>query len=263
MTEQSHREEMSAAIRAQRERKAAPRSIAPEPQPAAQPEAEAPAAEPERKRLFGRLRSSSLSPMRRGLAWALTLPFVLLGTQAAHALAYELVYPQADMRVLLATGHGYLAYLPLALALAGAVALAALCVAAVDAARGRPARKLPAWAFALLPPAMFAAQEVLELSLRTGTFGWRALLAPTFLPGLALQLPIALAAYVAARLLLRTAERVGYAFRRSPPSAPPSSLSHRRCRVGGRSRRRRRGQLASAAARPRGVRSRNSDLGEQ
>ena len=39
MTEQSHREEMSAAIRAQRERKAAPRSIAPEPEPAAQPAA--------------------------------------------------------------------------------------------------------------------------------------------------------------------------------------------------------------------------------
>ena len=190
--------------------------------------------------------------MRRGLAWALTLPFVLLGTQAAHALAYELVYPQADIRVLLATGHGYLAYLPLALALAGAVALAALCVAAVDAARGRPARKLPAWAFALLPPAMFAAQEVLELSLRTGTFGWRALLAPTFLPGLALQLPIALAAYVAARLLLRTAERVGYALapqRIAPPH--PSACRTSRCGDVARSRRRRRLQLAWAAARPR------------
>jgi hypothetical protein len=152
--------------------------------------------------------------MRRGLAWALTLPFVLLGTQAAHALAYELVYPQAHSRILLATGHGYLTYLPLALALAGAVALAALCVAAVDAARGRPARKLPAWAFALLPPAMFVAQEVLELSLHTGTLGWRALLAPTFLPGLALQLPVALAAYLAARLLLHTAEQVGSALAR-------------------------------------------------
>ena len=64
--------------------------------------------------------------MRRGLAWALTLPLVLLGTQAAHALAYDLVYPQAHARILLATGHGYLTWLPLALALAGAVALAAL-----------------------------------------------------------------------------------------------------------------------------------------
>ena len=57
MSEQSHRDEMSAAIRAQRERRAAPRSIAPEPAPTpeAEPDAEQ-AAEPERKNLFGRLR---------------------------------------------------------------------------------------------------------------------------------------------------------------------------------------------------------------
>ena len=57
MPEQSHRDEMSAAIRAQRERRAAPRSIAPEPapEPQAEPEAEQ-TAEPERKNLFGRLR---------------------------------------------------------------------------------------------------------------------------------------------------------------------------------------------------------------
>ena len=53
MSEQSHRDEMSAAIRAQRERRAAPRSIAPEPAP--EPEADE-AAEPERKNLFSRLR---------------------------------------------------------------------------------------------------------------------------------------------------------------------------------------------------------------
>jgi hypothetical protein len=56
MAEQSHREEMSAAIRAQRERQAAPRSIAPEPAPAPEPRAAAPPAEPERKSLLGRLR---------------------------------------------------------------------------------------------------------------------------------------------------------------------------------------------------------------
>jgi hypothetical protein len=57
MAEQSHREEMSAAIRAQRERRAAPRSIATEPAPAAEPEPEAEqTAEPERKTLFRRLR---------------------------------------------------------------------------------------------------------------------------------------------------------------------------------------------------------------
>jgi hypothetical protein len=57
MSEQSHREEMSAAIRAQRERRQAPRSIAPESAPAPEPEPEAEQqAKSERKNLFGRLR---------------------------------------------------------------------------------------------------------------------------------------------------------------------------------------------------------------
>jgi len=52
MAEQSHRDEMSAAIRAQRERQAVPKSIATEPSaPAPEPE---PREEP--KRLFGRRR---------------------------------------------------------------------------------------------------------------------------------------------------------------------------------------------------------------
>src|SRR3954470_22144246 len=57
MAEQSHRDEMSAAIRAQRERAAAPRSIAPEPAVPTEPPAVPAPAEPERKRLFGRLRA--------------------------------------------------------------------------------------------------------------------------------------------------------------------------------------------------------------
>ena len=65
-----------------------------------------------------------------------------------------------------------------ALALAGAVALVSLLSAVADAARMRPARHVPALAFAFLPPAAFALQEVLELSLHTGHFGWRAVLAP-------------------------------------------------------------------------------------
>ena len=56
MADQSHREEMNAAIRAQRKRQAAPRTIAPEPPPAATIEWE-PLTEPERpKTLFARLR---------------------------------------------------------------------------------------------------------------------------------------------------------------------------------------------------------------
>jgi hypothetical protein len=149
--------------------------------------------------------------VRRGLTWALTLPLLLGGIEAAHALAYRLVYPQLHARVLLATGHAYLAWLPLLLGVSGALALVALVAAGIDAAHGRSPRDLPAWAFAVVPPVAFVLQEVLELSLHLGTFGWRAVLAPTFLPGVALQLPLALLAYIAARLLLRTAERLGRA----------------------------------------------------
>jgi hypothetical protein len=158
--------------------------------------------------------------VRRGLTWALTLPVVLGGTEVAHALAYRLVYPQLNARVLLATGHAYLAWLPLLLGIAGAVALAALVAAAADAARGRSPRDLPAWAFAVVPPLAFVLQELLELSLHTGTFGWRAFLAPTFLPGLALQLPLGAVAYLLARLLLWTAERVGRALAGRRVAAP-------------------------------------------
>jgi hypothetical protein len=59
MAEQSHRDEMNAAIRAQRERHAAPRTIAPTEEPAPTPAPEAPPepeAAPPRKSLRDRLR---------------------------------------------------------------------------------------------------------------------------------------------------------------------------------------------------------------
>ena len=58
MAEQSHRDEMNAAIRAQRERHAAPRTIAPagEAERVPEPEVEPPPAEPPRKSLLDRLR---------------------------------------------------------------------------------------------------------------------------------------------------------------------------------------------------------------
>jgi hypothetical protein len=159
--------------------------------------------------------------MRRRLAWLVALPLMLAGSQLAHAAAYRLVYPQAHVRGLrlVATGHGYLTWLPVALGIAGACVLVSLAVAGADAAHGRAVRDLPAWAFALLPPVAFSLQELLELSLHTGTFAWHAALAPTFVPGLLLQLPVSGLAYLAARVLLRAAARVGRAFARPVPRA--------------------------------------------
>jgi hypothetical protein len=149
--------------------------------------------------------------MRRRLAWLVAVPLALAGSQVAHAVAYAAVYPEASLRVsaLSRTGHSYLSLLPLVLGAGAAVVLVGLAAAVVDAARGRPVRDVPAAAFALLPPATFVVQELLELSLHTGSFGWHAFTAPTFLPGLALQLPFAVVAFVAARLLLRTAVELG------------------------------------------------------
>jgi hypothetical protein len=160
--------------------------------------------------------------MRRSLAWLVSVPLILAGSQVAHVLAYRWVYPDAHVRLeaLVRTGHGYMSFLPLALAVAGAITALSLLVGAFDAARGRRARPLPAWAFAVMPLAVFALQEHLELWLYTGVVPWREAAAPTFLPGLALQLPFGAAAYLAARLLLRAAERLGRALASSPPPRP-------------------------------------------
>jgi len=168
--------------------------------------------------------------MRRSLAWLVAVPLMLAGSQAAHVLAYRWVYPQAHVRlhVLVETGHGYMTLLPLALGAAGAILLLSLAASAADAARGRGPRALPAWAFALLPLVGFTLQEYLERWLAAGTFPWHAASAPTFLPGLVLQLPFGLLAYFVARLLLRVAERVGRAFAPAPAArrlAPPSETA--------------------------------------
>jgi len=168
--------------------------------------------------------------MRRSLTWLVALPLLLAGSQAAHVLAYQLVYPGVHVRThaLLVSGHGYLDRLPLVLGIACGIALVALAVAAIDAARGRPARALPPWAFALLAPVAFVLQEVLELSFHSGTLAWQAATAPTFLPGLLLQLPFALLAWLAARMLLRAAVTAGRKLAAQPPAPrpllPPATL---------------------------------------
>ena len=157
--------------------------------------------------------------MRRSLAWLVSVPLILAGSEIAHVLVYRWVYPDAHVRfeALVRTGHGYMSLLPFALGVVGAVTALSLVIGVLDAARGRPGRPLPAWAFALLPFAAFALQEHLELWLYSGVVPWHEYAAPTFLPGLGLQIPFGLAAYLVVRLLLRAAERLGRALASSPP----------------------------------------------
>jgi hypothetical protein len=166
--------------------------------------------------------------MRRCLAWLVAVPLMLVGSEAAHVLAYRIAYPAVPARVhvLLVTGHGYMRWLPLAFGVAGAVVALSLLAEATNATRGRHTRGLPAWAFALLTPLAWIVQEHLELLLHTGVFPWHEVGRPTFLPGLALQLPFAALAYLVARLLLRVAEEGGRAVARvAPPRVGIAALA--------------------------------------
>ena len=146
----------------------------------------------------------------RAIVWLLTVPLAVVGSQVAHAITYRLVAPDAHERahLLAETGHAYLSYLPLGLALCTVVVLFAL-LAQARASRAGQAAGLSACHFALLAPLVFCCQEHFERLVHDGSFPWDAVFQRTFLVGLALQVPFALAAYVLARLLLRAANAVG------------------------------------------------------
>lgn len=155
---------------------------------------------------------------RRLTVWLVTLPLAVAGTQIAHALAYRLVTPVHHERAheLTATGHGYLAYLPFALAVGSvlvsfALAAEARCMVASSTDCGLRPR---AWPFAVVAPALFICQEHFERLFHDGAVPLGAVLATSFLTGLVLQLPFALAAYALARLLLNAARSLGRLFTR-------------------------------------------------
>lgn len=152
--------------------------------------------------------------MRRRLTWLVTVPLVLVSSQAAHWLAYRLVAGDAYERghLLEGSGHGYLAFAPTILGGLLALALGALALRALDARRGLVPSRLSALPFGLLPFAAFAIQEHLERLLHDGAFPVAAALEPTFLVGFLLQVPFGMLAYLLARLLLRAADAVGRAF---------------------------------------------------
>lgn len=143
--------------------------------------------------------------------WLIAFPLMLAGTECAHALAYRIVYPQASVRwrVLIETGHSYMGWAPAVLGIGAGIVAAGVASAVADVVRRRESRPLPAWAFALLPIAGFTTQEFLERWLMGGGVPWWMVEQPTFRVGVALQLPFALLAYLAARVLLRVGHTIG------------------------------------------------------
>jgi len=141
------------------------------------------------------------------LAWLVTVPIAAVGCECAHAVANLVFGAPAGGRAELFDGGPGADTLPLLVSLA----LAAILVGLVGRATGAwstsqtTAARLP---FALLAPAFFIVQEHVETVLNTGAVPFGTVLEPTFLPGLLIQIPFALAGYAVARALVRLADGV-------------------------------------------------------
>jgi hypothetical protein len=143
--------------------------------------------------------------------WLVSLPVALAGCLAAHFAAYALATPTAHAHA----SHGYLGHLPLV----GGAALAVVLAAALrQAVRGRRGTRPSPWLFALLPPLAFALQEHAERLAEPAL----VVAEPTFLLGLALQLPFAALALLLARAILRVADAL-CALLTPPPRRRPSA----------------------------------------
>jgi hypothetical protein len=149
--------------------------------------------------------------VRKHALLALSLPLAAVGCLAGHAAGYALVgLSRRDAHI-----HGYLGYAPQFVAVCAALVAVALALRVTGRLQGRPS----AWPFALLAPLAFGTQELIE-RIAAGLPA-HAVLEPAVYVGLAAQLPVALAGYLAARALLRSADaavrvllpRVALAFR--------------------------------------------------
>jgi hypothetical protein len=126
-------------------------------------------------------------------------------------------------------GHAYLGYTPALIIWGVALVVAGVVLCVGEGLRDRRLSQPPVRLFALLPPAGFAVQEHFERLVGTGDIPYDLVTEPTFLVGLALQLPFALVG-----LLLAYALRaLGFGFGRAaahplavrgPVSVTPAGL---------------------------------------
>ncbi|HEX2127019.1 MAG TPA: hypothetical protein VHF45_10725, partial [Thermoleophilaceae bacterium] len=136
-------------------------------------------------------------------AWLIPLPLAVTSWLGAHCLAYWLISPGGErhMGMHAADGHAYLGYTP-AVALWGlALLLAGLVLCVWAGMRGGRLALPPVRLFFYLPPVGFALQEHIERLVGTGGVPPDLALEPTFVVGLALQLPFAVAALLLAHAL--------------------------------------------------------------
>ena len=156
--------------------------------------------------------------MSRRLTWLLTVPLMIGGLLAGHWLAYRATIGDAHARAhaLDITGHSYLAFAPMIVAVCLALVLTALVLRVSVSFKGA-GRTPPPAAFAALPLLAFALQEHLERYVHSGHLPWTAAFEPTFAIGIAVQLPFAFAALLVAEVLDSLAHAVGAALAATPP----------------------------------------------
>ena len=157
--------------------------------------------------------------MRRRLPWLLVLPLMAAGSLGAHATAALLTSAPAvehGRELVERSSAGTAADSVVAGGIAGALVILAGGSWLVSLIRGRPRRGASHRLFFWMPPLAFSVQELLERVLRAEAAPFNAAFEPRFLIGLALQIPFGLAALLLARLLLRVAQRIVRALRRTP-----------------------------------------------
>ena len=138
---------------------------------------------------------------RRLLAWILVTPVAAAGVLAAHALAYRITATRPGPT------HEYLAHVPQVVVVLASIALVGLAL------QERSLSRLSARWVAPLAPLGFACQEHLERLVHEGRVPW-LLTSPTFLLGLALQLPVSFGCVLLVRRVVGTL--TGVRRRRSP-----------------------------------------------
>jgi hypothetical protein len=153
--------------------------------------------------------------VNRMASWLLVLPMTASSLTVGHWLAYRLVVPDGHQReaALAQTGHAYLAYAPLVLALCFSLGAISLLRRAVAGYRGHGQAPSLAASLALLPPLAFLVQEQLERLVHSS----QPALTPPILVGVLLQIPIAIVAVYIARSLESLATRLGAAVATAPP----------------------------------------------
>jgi hypothetical protein len=167
--------------------------------------------------------------MRPHLAWFVVLPLSLVGSACGHAAVNGLMGSPTGSSGELFAGGGPGADIALLLLAVAAASLVLALGGRLVGAVGSPHRRISALPFACLAPLAFVAQEHLEMFLHTGGVPFRTVLEPSFLPGLALQLPFALAAYLIALALWRAADSLRRQIGRTSvvvPRLTPASRVH-------------------------------------